>query len=148
MTQVRAPGADTRDMTIVPAAIRLTASYDVATGQPQHFDFSGALPEPSGREDAVAFAASLPKAAGFRGTTLGTYDGTPGHADYRCFTVGYVNCHGQLLANGNNGGINETGLRRFRAAMRAVEAAGISVVWTAGCSNSYKTLADFLAAIA
>jgi hypothetical protein len=135
-------------MTLAPATIRATASFDTRSGQAERFEFSGALPRPSDKADAVAFAASLPKAAGFKGTTLGTYDGTPGQADYDRYEVGYVFCYGVLISNGNNGGVNETGLRRFRAAMRALEAAGITVEWTAPCVNSYPTLAEFLAAVA
>lgn len=113
-------------------SLRLTVTHlidDAST--PQGWKLSGVV------DDADATVALFPKSVGLKATTLRSRDGV----------FPFVNGHAQLLANGANGGINETGLRRLRAALKAADKAGIEVEYDAAVGNAYATLADALTAL-
>ena len=55
----------------------------------------------------------------------------------------------KLTSNAVNGGVNETGIRRYRSLVRHAAKLGVEIVWTTGnVRNAYQTQADFEAAIA
>jgi hypothetical protein len=113
-----------------------TKSYTHHTDQLSHITASART---ATVEDAQALAAQFPKSAKVSAVSLG---GDPAH-------LGIIQFHVNLAPNGNNGGINETGLRRYRTLMRAAAKAGITVEWTAAQAvNSFATQAEFEAAVA
>lgn len=130
---------------------RIDAGYD-RNGRPAHVTMRIRLDEATdhyaAKAEADAFvAATFPKSAKVRGTSLSTFEGKPGADDYRNFVCGLVIFDADLASNGVNGGINETGLRRYRAMRKALAAAGIETEWAAGgYVSSYATEADFHAA--
>lgn len=105
----------------------------------QGIEFTAILDTP---EAAVEFVARFPKSAKLRATTLGTYD------DAGNFTLGYVSHRINLRSDGVNGGVNETGIKRYRSILKAAEKAGIRVEFKGtGFLNSYPTQADLNAAL-
>lgn len=93
-------------------------------------------------EQAEAAAALFPKSCRVRVGTLGTYTGL-GTPDYRTFTLHTIHVSITLSADKVNGGRNETGIKRYRSIMKAINKAGLAVEWVAGCGNSYASQADF-----
>jgi hypothetical protein len=70
-------------------------------------------------------------------------------ADGRTFqTFAYIVWHAALQADGVNGGVNETGLRRYRRLLAWAAEHGVPVVWAGTYSNAYASQADLEAALA
>jgi len=103
-------------------------------GQPQGFKFNATLDT---REDAVAFVALFPKSSKMFATTLHTANGP----------LGYAMAQGNLFSDGVNGGINETGLNRYRAILKAAAKNGIEIRYVANAGNAYESREAFEAAI-
>lgn len=105
-------------------------------------------------EDAQAIAAQFPKSAKVRAssisgyfkgdTTEGAYSSDP---DAALATHGYVHIEIVLQSNGVNGGVNETGIKRYRAFRKHCARLGFIVEYKADGSNSYPTEADFEASL-
>lgn len=101
------------------------------------------------REDAEAFVALFPKSTKFRITfcdtpvTPGVYDG----AHTRTWSAVSATV---LAADDVNGGINETGVKRYRSTIARAAKAGVAVEWGFGgraAFNAYPTREAFDAAI-
>ncbi len=60
----------------------------------------------------------------------------------------FVQLVANLTANGVNGGINETGLRRYRSFRKNAEKLGIEIEWAPAFRNSYPTEQQFERAVA
>lgn len=76
--------------------------------------------------EAMAFAARFPKSAGFK--VFGANAST----------------RATLTSNHVNGGINEAGIRRYRALIARAEKLGVSIEWH---SSSHASRADFEAGL-
>lgn len=84
-------------------------------------------------EEAQRVAATFPKSVKLVSTHLsGDPDGQSG----------YVSFNASFVANGTNGGVNETGLRRYRTFRRFAASLGHEVLWTATFGNAV-TEAEF-----
>ena len=102
---------------------------------PTHFKFTQDFPT---IEAATAFVAQFPKS-----TKMFTYTvSTGGDGKYYA-----VNTHASLTSNGNNGGINEAGLRRYQAVIKAAAKLGVEIVCVPNASNAYETREAFEQAI-
>lgn len=131
---------------------KISASYvsDYFEGQggpskPQEITVGIRFPRGTDRAVAEALAAEFPKSAKVKVVTLSTH--TPG--DFSdAFDVPTLRFRADLRSNGVNGGVNETGLRRYRSLRRTIEKLGLAVEWTATSNNSYATEADFESAVA
>lgn len=73
------------------------------------------------------FLAKFPKSVKARATSLSTYlrDGT-----YTPFVIPGVHAYGKVAADGVNGGVNETGNKRYLAAKKVVDASGLAYRFT------------------
>lgn len=120
-----------------------TDHYGVAAvpaGVPQEYRFSAELPT---LLDAQRLCDQFPKSCGMRANTLHTYDES-GESVMR----GHLSARGDLVADGANHGRNETGIRRYRAILRAAAKLGLAVEYRAEYRSSYPTREAFEAAIA
>lgn len=117
---------------------KMTATYRTGIDQPQHIYLSATV---ATEEEARAIAARFPKSAGIKATTLTSHNGGA------TLVQGYLRMGVRLVSDGVNGGVNETGLRRYRSFRRAAEKLGLDVEYTTPYSNSYATEAAFEAAI-
>lgn len=88
--------------------------------------------------DAREFAASLPKSLRAIGYPAGQLDNS---------VRGGACIQADLRPNGTTGAVNETGIKRYRAAMKALAARGIEVEYRALYTNSFPTRDDFEAAL-
>lgn len=89
-------------------------------------------------EEARELAARFPKSCGMKAGTLWTAEGARG----------WVSCQATLQADGVNRGVNETGLRRYRAVLAAAERLGLTVAYVPQAGHAYASRADFEAAVA
>ena len=114
----------------------VTTEYDhhVGAGHPQQFEFNAELPT---KADAAEFAAQFPKSAKVFAGLLYTENGTRG----------WASAQASLVSDGVNGGVNETGLRRYRTIVKTAERLGIEILWVARAGNAYATREAFEAAI-
>jgi hypothetical protein len=102
----------------------------------------GDLTREQAREIAQAFAAHFPKSAGVRATSLGGADydwdehGKIVSGSGRNWVSAYLTFRVQLRADGVNKGVNETGVKRYRALRRHAERLGYTVEWTTPFANS------------
>jgi hypothetical protein len=114
--------------------------YDLHPERPQ--DYTLRSPDFATREEAEAWAAQFPKAVRFYVTTLSYSDGRAMTYHARTGSV-------RLTADAVNGGVNETGVRRYRSAIRTAAKLGLDVVFPAGGNvvNAYTDRAAFEAAI-
>ena len=120
------------------AAVKINASYSLGwnEGLPQSFDLSVHFDTDADRD---AFIALFPKSAKI----------TPTVCHYGEGVVKPIAVHRTgFTANGNNGGVNETGTKRVRNLLKTLDKSGVEVEWTTPFRNSYATRADFEAAIA
>lgn len=117
------------------ATFALIASFDSHTREVQSFTLTASFAD---RETADAFAGQFPKACQMRAYNLG---GDPEH-------TAMVRSTARLTSDGVNGGVNETGVKRYRAAVRACAKLGASITYTTPYGNSYPTREAFEAAIA
>lgn len=118
--------------------LTVTASHDHYRGAavPQALEMAGRAAD---RDAAEAFVAEFPKSAGLRASAFSARDGGEGWVSVRI----------NLLPNGNNGGRNETGIRRYRTIQRAAARLGVELVWDGEMfANAYATAEEFEAAIA
>lgn len=116
--------------------ITLTATF-TREHTPQSFAARG--PQRATREEAEADLDYFPKSAKF-GVTRVTRG--PGDAYFQ------IQTRANLAANGVNGGVNETGVKRYRTVVRNAECLGI--VWQGDeyvYVNSYLTREEFEAAL-
>lgn len=92
------------------------------------------------RETAQMFVATLPKSLRVRATTM-SLSGSQ--------LLGMVSFRVSLNADGVNGGVNETGVKRYRRYLKALADAGVEVKWDneARCTNSYASPEEFEAAL-
>lgn len=129
-----------------PGAVEMNAEYvsssrtDGGPGHVQGFALHARYETP---EQAEAAAALFPKSCRIRTGRLSTYVGTFGQPDYRDFWLYTIDVSIKLSSDRVNSGKNETGIKRYRSIMKAVEKAGLAVEWVAGYGNSYATQADF-----
>ncbi|GIH07512.1 hypothetical protein Rhe02_55790 [Rhizocola hellebori] len=88
-------------------------------------------------EQAQQFAALFPKTAKL--TTVTCYDPSRGTK------TGIAENYSNLTADGSNGGVNETAIRRYRTLVKAAAKLGITVAWYADprTSNAYQTREEF-----
>lgn len=90
-------------------------------------------------EQAVDLAARFPKAAKVHGGPCSGW-GPNGALP----TTGLISGYAILEANGVNGGVNETGLKRYRTWLAAAEKLGLEIDWRGDAAgNAYPTQADF-----
>jgi hypothetical protein len=89
-------------------------------------------------EAATAFVAQFPKSVKMFTCTVSTSEGGKYYL---------VNTRANLTSNGINGGINETGLRRYQAVVKAAAKLGVEIVCTPNASNAYETQEAFEQAI-
>lgn len=83
-------------------------------------------------------AAQFPKSVKLRGGGIsGCSEGS-----------GYISLLVDLRPNGSNGGINETGLRRYRSFRKTCAKLGLETAWGSRSRNSYPTEAALEAALA
>lgn len=115
----------------------MSATY-TSTGEPQGFEFLIRM-DTFDEAAATEIASRFPKSARLRVTTLSFSDGRP--------KVSYIIGRGNLVANGANGGINETGAKRYHTLIRAAAKAGVSIRWEARWGNSYPSAHAFETAI-
>lgn len=90
------------------------------------------------RAEADAIAAQLPKSLRVR--AMG-YSNSPTYH-------GYIQFRADLETNNVNGGVNETGLKRYRSLRKHLARLGHATTWVATYANSYDTEEAFEAAIA
>jgi hypothetical protein len=105
--------------------------------------FQGGIELPSlDSERAEAIAALFPKSVKVHVSKMHEYkSGTQS-------TVSYLRISASLGSDGVNGGRNETGIKRYRAMMKAAERAGIVIEWTAQTLDvTFATREEFEAAI-
>lgn len=88
-------------------------------------------------EAAREFAAQLPKNLGARAGKLYAKDDVKG----------FLSIHANLLPTKGNDR-NETGIKRYHAAVRKLAALGVTFEWSTPYSNSYPTRESFETAIA
>jgi hypothetical protein len=113
----------------------LTTEYSPVAGLPQMFQFTAELPSPT---EAVEFGRMFPKSAKVIGMTLTTATGE---------RRGWAVAEGNLVSNGVNGGVNEAGLKRYHAIVKAAGKLGIEIQYTTDAGNSYPSREAFEAAI-
>lgn len=111
-------------------------AYHATEGQepPIGFDFSITVET---LEQAVEIAGWFPKSCRIEATRLVSASSVRG----------YVRGGASLRSNGVNGGVNETGLRRYRSIVRHCQRLGITTGYRADAGNSYPSQAEFEAAI-
>lgn len=132
--------------TAAPAAFTLTATFERETGSaPQQVQAVAIVPTLAA---AQAIAALFPKSHKVRATTLTRPIGDDLSAN-GTEVVGYVSFEVGLNPTGNNGGRNETGIKRYRAFRKAVDRLGFPVEFDGRerCVNAYRTEAALDAAI-
>lgn len=125
-----------------PTAIRVSAfcqrDHDgLHLDRPSHVQ---AVMYLDGAEEADALAALFPKGVRIKRSSLGGHEDLGGgRVDWdRPWTLHSLNFHAALGANGNNGGVNEAGLKRYRSLVKACEKAGIVVEFETGrYGNAY-----------
>ena len=83
----------------------------------------------------TAMLALFPKSAGLKLGTISSPD-EPSRP--------YISGYASFTANGVNGGVNETGVKRFKAIVKAAQKAGIPIVMDQTFQNSFETLAEAL----
>lgn len=114
-----------------------TRSYTMDYTRPLFVEISTA--DYATREEAEAAAALFPKSAKFYVSTC-SHPG--GIYTYTART------RSELTANDNNGGRNETGIRRYRSIMARADKLGAEIEFAAGFVNHYPTRESFESAIA
>lgn len=94
--------------------------------------------------EAEALVSYFPKSAKLRPSTCTviTEAGQPN------LELGSAHVSIKLLADGANGGRNETGIKRLHAILKAADRAGIAVEYRATAGNAVPSLAELLALIA
>lgn len=118
-------------MKVVEAGVLSVAcSYDTATGKPLYAEAFGWF-ETETERDAVL--ATIPK------SVKATASSMSGHPLGTVPTIGF---RASFMSNGVNGGLNETGVRRFKTLL-----AKVPCQWQASFSNAYTTQAEALAAV-
>lgn len=84
-------------------------------------------------DDAREFASRFPKSLKLRGTSLSTTDDAGNRVER-----GYIGSSVTLQSNGVNKGANETGIKRYHAWRKHLEAQGVPMDWhTGGAMNGY-----------
>lgn len=118
--------------------LTLSATYVTSQGKqyPASIYVSAALPT---RQDADALVARFPKSVKLYAADL---NGDP-------LNTARVRATIDLLGTTANGGVNETGLKRYRSILKSAAKLGITVDFKAhGCAPSYPTQEALEAAIA
>jgi hypothetical protein len=110
-------------------------------GVPQSFHLFATFETPAqGRE----FVARLPKSIKAKAPSLSSWDRETGET----LLLGFVTIDAWLTSNGVNKGRNETGIRRYHAAVKALTKLGATIVYRNKVyTNSYPTREQFEAAI-
>ena len=120
--------------------LRLNAHYATEysrqAGLPQDYSFSAELPTV---EAAREFVTLFPKSVKMFAATLYKADHTVG---------GWATTRGNLVSDGVNGGLNETGLKRYQAVLKAAAKLGLQIEYAIDAKNSYATREAFEQAIA
>jgi hypothetical protein len=133
-----------------PGALYLTATYVWSQPDlPQTIEASlvaSTEPTETYKADAAAWLAArpAPKSLGLKATGLTTPEYS---ADGRYRTVPFIRWQANLTGDGVNGGVNETGLRRYRRLLAWAAEHGVPVVWAPIYANAYASQADLEAAI-
>lgn len=141
MTSTTTPDRITAEATFATRYIGGDEGYDAHPETPQTFNLFATFPAGTTPDEAAEWVAQFPKSLRIRLTTLTR----PADGSYRngSEVVPAAAIHASLLADGVNGGRNETGIARARKALADPR---LAAEWTANCVNSYATAADFLAA--
>lgn len=95
-------------------------------------------------ELAAEVAARFPKSAKVLSQQLSTFDRETGAN----LTLGTVHFAAYLMANGVNGGRNETGIKRYHTFVRAAERLGYAVEYDATAYANSLTEAELAEAVA
>jgi hypothetical protein len=112
-----------------------TSPYFSDSHAPTHFEFRQDFPT---IEAATAFVAQFPKTTKMFTFTVHTSEGGKYYG---------VATRANLASDRNNGGINETGLRRYQAVTKAAAKLGIEIVCVPNAANAYETREAFEQAI-
>lgn len=88
--------------------------------------------------EAAEVAATFPKGCKVRVSTLS------GVGPDRAITLAFITTDVALISNGSTGEVNETGVRRLRQIIKAIDAKGLTVDWRRTCSNAVGSWAEVL----
>lgn len=130
---------------ISTGTVRVTASYDFYAEQrgegrvAQSVDFT-IMATDAAELDAIV--SLFPKSARLHRSSVSTHTGGGVWIAYPLALT-----HIKLLADGVNGGRNETGIKRVHSILRAAAKAGLAVDFAAYAGNSFDSLAELLTAI-
>jgi hypothetical protein len=119
-------------------AFTVEATYDTVTGAVAQVTVRATVPTFT---DAYEIATQFPQLVKLGATTLHTYE------KGECEEFGYLYFDAKLKANGINGGVNETGLKRYRSLRKHLARLGYSISYVAPYGNSYADEAAFEAAV-
>lgn len=122
-------------------SFRLQAYFDSKIGPTAPIGYGFWMEVPTLAE-ATEIAALFPKVCKVQAHTMShARDGKVGH-------VGVVCADAKLRSDGVNGGINETGIRRYNSLRKACAKLNLGVTFSADWAcNTYQSLAEFEAAI-
>lgn len=109
--------------------------YRVPVGSPQAFLFEALVPTV---EVAESWRDRFPKGCKTRAIVITMEDRS---------VKGLVRMDARLVPDGVNAGVNETGVKRYRAIVKAAAKLGVEIEYVANAGNSYPTREAFEAAI-
>lgn len=120
--------------------MQVDATYESPGGEhhPEHPQGVSYNIKAESHDEAKHIASQFAKSHGVRAVVSHERDGS---------VTGHANGNVTLKSDRVNGGVNETGLKRFEAVMKRADALGIKKEWSAPWGNSYKTEADFRSAL-
>lgn len=125
--------------TTTTASLHITFQGDATN--PQGFEFTSPAFDTEAERDA--WASQFPKGCNLKPQTVSSFTTAP----YTTFTYYRSAAHANLAANKANGGVNESGVKRLKAILRACDKLGIEVTYVTPFTNSFADLDAALAAI-
>jgi hypothetical protein len=132
----------TRPEPATATEFRGLSCYQATPDQPSRVQLSIVVPTV---DDAKQLASLFPKSLRVRSTRFTTDQWTPGQHN----AYGYVELDVRLIGDDANGGVNETGVKRYRTFTRKLAELGYTLAWDGTYwRNSYQSQAEFEAAIA
>jgi len=124
--------------------LNIVASYVHAEGPtaPQHVSFGVDFAEgdEAGRDELLAL---FPKSTKLKASGCSTFD----EETNRRFVIPTIRGSVELRSNGVNGGVNETGIKRYRSIVKHADKLGIEIVFGTRFQNAYADRAAFEQAI-
>jgi hypothetical protein len=141
---------NTKPRTDAPAGLRAYALFNTWTGEQAPQSYEVRTQYRATRAEAEADAAAYPKGARLR---VISFNGGYGATGEQNWTVYYAGVRIELAANGTNGGINETGVKRLHQIERAAAKLGQDIVWDPALNggsprNAYHTREALAAGLA